>query len=281
MTEAYEREMAVAVAAAQVAGEAIRDLYDRSAAAAYEKNDGSPVTDADLAADRIIRDALTTAFPADAILTEEGTDDATRLGSSRVWIVDPIDGTQQFIDRTGEFDVLIALCVDGSAVVGVMLQPTTGQYLAASSGSGAWIGTGDARKQFRFSSWEDPIRLSTSIWLNMPAAQEGLSRVAKRLETAEPEVSPLGIIARHFASAERPHDVLIGLPTKPEQTMAWEWDFAAADVVVHEAGGAFTDAWGRRFRYNKPIPRNEAGVVLSVDPEIQERVLAAIRPELP
>jgi 3'-phosphoadenosine 5'-phosphosulfate (PAPS) 3'-phosphatase len=75
-------------------------------------------------------------------------------------------------------------------------------------------------------------------------------------------------------------DCLIGLPTEPGQTMAWEWDFAA-DIITNEAGGRFTDAWGRPFRYNKRIPRNIGGVVLSVDSVTHDRVTAAIRPELP
>ena len=115
----------------------------------------------------------------------------------------------------------------------------------------------------------------------MPQALPGLHAAAWRLGADEPEISPFGIIARHFAMPDRRHDALIGLPTSANQTMAWEWDFAAADAVVHAAGGAFTDAWGRRFRYNKPLPRNEGGVVLSVDPDTHARVLAAIRPELP
>lgn len=279
----YEAELKVAIAAAQAAGDAVRDLYERAAAAAYTKGDGSPVTDADLAADRIIREHLEKAFPDDAILTEEGADDQARLGAERIWIVDPIDGTQQFIDRSGEFDVLIALAVNGVPVVGVMLQPTTGWYLAARQGAGAWTGQGAEHEPFALSPApsDRPPRISTSIWLNMPHGLAGVQAAARRLGAEEPEVSVFGVIARHFAMPERRHDTLIGLPTRVDQTMAWEWDFATADVIVREAGGAFTDAWGRPFRYNKPLPRNEGGIVLSVDPRTHERVLAAIEPELP
>lgn len=282
-TDRFAVELDVAVSAARAAGEAIRDLYERSAASTYTKADGSPVTDADLAADRIIRETISAAFPDDAILTEEGADDPTRLGVARIWVVDPIDGTQQFVNRTGEFDVLIALVADGAPVVGVMLQPTTGRYLAAVHRGGAWAGEGETRAPVRFTPAPDgqPPRLSTSIWLNMPAAEPGLRAAAQRLGACDPEVSPYGIIVRHVLPPESRFDVLIGLPTRPDQTMAWEWDFAAADVIVHEAGGAFTDAWGRRFRYNKPVPRNEGGVVLSVDPATHQQVLAAIAPELP
>lgn len=282
-TGRYASELAVAVAAARMAGETIRDLYERSAAATYTKSDGSPVTDADLAADRIIRETVSTTFPGDAFLTEEGADDASRLSEQRIWIVDPIDGTQQFVDRTGEFDVLIALVVDGVPAVAVMLQPTTGRFLAAEAGAGAWAGRGDHQERFRFApvGQEQTPRLLTSIWLNMPAAALGLERTASRLGSVVPETSPYGMVARHYLPPDNRFDALVGLPTRIDQTMAWEWDFAAADLVVHEAGGAFTDVWGRRFRYNKPVPRNEGGVLMSVDPETHARILAALAPELP
>ncbi|MEZ4624270.1 MAG: inositol monophosphatase family protein [Thermomicrobiales bacterium] len=80
-------------------------------------------------------------FPGDALLTEEGVDDVASA-NRRVWIVDPIDSTQQFIDRTGEFDVVIALAVDGKPVVGVLYQPTEDQTLIL-VGGGAWVRRGD------------------------------------------------------------------------------------------------------------------------------------------
>jgi len=280
--DTFQDELRVAISAARSAGGAVRDLYERNAAAAFTKSDGSPVTEADLAADRIIRETILDAFPGDAILTEEGTDDCARLAAERVWIVDPIDGTQQFVDRTGEFDVLIALVVNGAPVLGVMLQPTTSRFLAAQVGSGAWIGNGTLQEPLTFppAPPDTSPRLATSIWLNLPDAMPGLRATARRIGSDDPEITPYGIIVRHVTSATRTFDSLIGLPTRAKQTMAWEWDFAAADVIAHEAGGAFTDAWGARFRYNKPVPRNVGGVVLSADGRTHERVLAAIRPEL-
>ena len=279
----FSNELRVAIGAAHAAGDSIRDLYNRAVSETYVKPDGSPVTDADLASDRIIRDILTSAFPDDAILTEEGVDDETRLAADRVWIVDPIDGTQQFVSRTGEFDVLISLISLGEPVVGVLLQPTTGVYLAAAAGRGAILGDGEAERQFSFDRVpeERSPRLETSFWLNVPDSLPGLGQIAERLGTSAPDISVCGIVPRHFIPPMNRHDVLIGLPTKPGQTMAWEWDFAAADIVVREAGGAFTDAWGNRFIYNKRLPRNIGGIVMSVDPNTHQRVIDAMAPELP
>lgn len=282
MTASYEREVHVAAAAAKEAGAAIRDLYDRAAAAIYTKGDGSPVTDADLAADRMIRTALTAAFPDDAILTEEGADDQARLRASRCWIVDPIDGTQQFVDRTGEFEVLIALVVDHRPVVGVLYQPVTDTLLAAAADQGAWVERGDLRTSLRLMpvAPDSPPRLLTSNWFGAPDNLPLLRQVAAQLGGAEPAVTPLGVSARQFIPPTPTADVLIGLNTKPDLRMAWEWDFAAPDIIVHEAGGRFTDLSGHLHRYNKPVPRNYGGLLLSVDPVTHDRVLAALKPQI-
>lgn len=278
----WEQECAVAISAAREAGAAIRDLYDRAAAANYTKGDGSPVTDADLAADRIIRRHLTAAFPDDAILTEEGADNPNRLPISRCWVVDPIDGTQQFIERTGEFDVLIALVVDGLPVVGVLYQPTTDTLLAATTGSGAVIERDGERHPLRFCpvAADQTPRVMTSYWFGAPENLPALQRAATRLGSDSPAVSPLGVTVRRFLPPEKVADTLVGFYVNGRETMAWEWDFAAPEVVVREAGGLVTDVWGRRHRYNKLNPRNVGGIVLSVDPVTHQRVLEALSPEV-
>lgn len=278
----YLHELEVAIAAAQEAGELVLDLYEGAGTKEYVKADGSPVTDADLASDKLIRERLGAAFPGDAFLTEEGVDDPVRLSASRVWIVDPIDGTQQFVERTGEFDILIALAVDGAPVVGVALQPTTGNFVAAAAGSGAFSGRGSERKSLHFRSipaHEGP-RIVTSHWFGAPASMPLLNRVAARLGSPEPVMSRVGIYVRNFVHPVLEGDVLIGMEMEPERGLVWEWDIAVADVVVNEAGGRFTDLSGRRFTYNKPWPRHRGGFVLTPDPVTHRRVLAALAPEL-
>ena len=134
----YRADLDIALIAATRASETILQFYDARSAETYVKGDGSPVTDADLASDKVIREVIATAFPGDAFLTEEGASDETRLRNSRCWIVDPIDGTAQFIARTGRFDVLIALVVDGLPMVGVICHPPSGTILAAVKGRGTW-----------------------------------------------------------------------------------------------------------------------------------------------
>jgi len=278
----YARELTVAVDAAIAAGAAIRTFYEQSSAATYTKSDGSPVTDADLASDRIIRERLAEAFPADAILTEEGADEESRLTAKRVWIVDPIDGTQQFIDRTGEFDVLIALVVEQRPVVSVLYQPTEDRALVAAEGHGAWVQHHGSRifVRFRPVTRQQRPRIATSMWLGAPASLPALERVAARVNSPTPLVSKCGVTVRDLLPAVNRYDVMIGLDVTGKRSMAWEWDFVCSDLFVREAGGSFTDLWGRAHRYNKRNPRNCGGLLISVDPTIHNRVLAALSPEI-
>jgi 3'(2'),5'-bisphosphate nucleotidase len=269
----YQEELTTAAAAAREAGAVVRDLYDRSAATAHLKGDGSPVTDADLASDRIIRDRLMRAFPADGILTEESGDDTARLQAKRCWLVDPLDGTKQFIARTGEFDILIALVVDGRPVLGVAYHPTTGLLLSALAGQGAWIEQDGQRRPLRFHPATTPPRLATSIWFGAPATLPLLTRVAGQLDTAPPDVLPIGIYARNFAPPDHRYAALIGMHC----FLGAEWDFAASDLIIHEAGGRMTDIAGQLHRYNKPDVQNQNGVVVSVDPATHDRIIEALQ----
>ena len=257
------------------------------------------MTDADLASDRIIRAQIATTYPSDALLTEEGADDQARLTAERVWIVDPIDGTQQFIDRTGQFDVLIALVVGGRPVVCVMLQPTTGLYLAATQGGGAIAGFSGTAEQSPalLAQPPDVPNISTSIWMGAPESEPHLATFAGRLGLGSPEVNQTGLIARGHLDPDLPilnrrsdrREILafpqpihgfLGIPMRGDGSMAWEWDYACADLVINEAGGRFTDWHGEYFTYNKPRPRNSGGLVIANFPDLHARMLDAIAPEI-
>jgi 3'-phosphoadenosine 5'-phosphosulfate (PAPS) 3'-phosphatase len=281
----YARELEVAKQAARAAGTVVMEFYTAQSAQTYVKKDGSAVTDADLAADRIIRSMILDAFPNDALLTEEGADEETRLENPRVWIVDPIDGTNQFVERTGEFDILIALIVDGRPVVSVTYQPTEDMLLSAVTGQGATIeqhGNGRPLELISLPQ-DDPPRLMTSIWLGYPENYPFFERMAVRLAAPAPKVSQSGISLRRIMPGTQDADAVIGYKigeTIDDQTFAWEWDFAAPDLIIHEAGGAMTDLEGHTHRYNKRVPRNERGVIFSVDPTTNRRVVDAIALEI-
>jgi 3'-phosphoadenosine 5'-phosphosulfate (PAPS) 3'-phosphatase len=298
MSSPYQEELEFAIKVVNKASVEIRRLYEDRSAATYIKDDHSPVTDADLASDRIIRESLAERYPADAVLTEEGIDDESRLAVQRCWIADPIDGTQQFVDRTGQFDVLLALVVDGRPVVSVISQPATGLYLAAEAGQGAFGGFvgSDIRMPVKLPSPDQPVRWGTTIWLGSPDTLPYLERVAARAAIEPPVTTTTGVIPRQYmepghplltgtgsavaSPPDSPLHAFVGLPLLGDGSSAWEWDFVAADLIVHEAGGRFTDARGRLHRYNRRRPRNEGGLIIANTPELHERLVDGFAPEM-
>jgi 3'-phosphoadenosine 5'-phosphosulfate (PAPS) 3'-phosphatase len=273
----FPAELAAAIAAATTAGAVVHEFYEAANAKTYGKVDGSPVTDADLAADKIIREVLAQHFPDDPILTEEGQDDERRLTSSRCWIADPVDGTEQFIQRTGEFDVLVAFVLDGRPVAVAGYQPATGVLVTATASGGAWVrqNCGEPRR-IAFDPVGNRLRLATSKWFGAPENAAIIQAVADALGTGSEPPAVTGFSPRMFLSP-RALDVMIGVRPGEEQDMASEWDFAVADLVFHEAGGMVTDLTGQRFRYNKPAPRNIGGLIAAVDQATHARVADALR----
>lgn len=255
----------------------VKAYYDSAVAATYSKRDGSPVTDADIAADRAIREVLARRPPDEPILTEEGQDNATRLDCTRCWIVDPIDGTEQFILRTGEFDVLVALVEYGRPIVAAGYQPTTGTLVTATRGSGTWLRTGDApARQIRFEPTSGHPRLATSKWFGAPENAQILEVLSAELSASRAQSMMTGFTPRLFLPP-RPFDAMVGVRHGEDQFMAWEWDFAVADLVISEAGGKVTDLEGHAFQYNKADPRNTGGLIAAADPETHGLVVDALR----
>jgi 3'-phosphoadenosine 5'-phosphosulfate (PAPS) 3'-phosphatase len=277
-------ETEVAKAVVREAAASIMGFYERADAGVYLKSDESPVTDADLASDRIIRERIGERFPGDALLTEEGADDLARLNHRRVWIADPIDGTQQFVDRTGEFDVFLALVCEGRPVVGVSGHPPSGQLLWAVEGQGAWEEHHGETRPLRFAAPAER-RLATGRYHGAPGNLPFLTRVTRRAGLADPVVSTTGFQPRSFCPPEGDprYDLFVGLGRDVDgpNFSGGEWDFAAADLIVREAGGVFTDVRGRRLVYNKPEARNFGGILAATGPELHARVLAALAAELP
>lgn len=277
----FERELAVAIDASREAASVILGFYSSGSVETYTKGDGSPVTDADLASDALIRRVIGSAFPDDPLLTEEGAKDESRLGRSRCWIVDPIDGTAQFVAGTGRFDVMIALVVDGRPMVAASAHPVSGRIHAAVEGQGAWTYLGQQRDPFRIGSPPHPPRLVSSKWYGGSEHHAELERIAAAAGGTAPPVLEVGFQARAFDESERVYDAFIGLPPPSGVSIAQEWDLAAVDLIVHEAGGRFTDCWGRRHRYNKRSSGISGGILASASPDLHEALVTAIALEIP
>jgi 3'-phosphoadenosine 5'-phosphosulfate (PAPS) 3'-phosphatase len=276
----WGREHAVAVDAVRAAASAIRAFYEAANAGVYTKSDDSPVTDADLASDRILRNHLTAAFPDDAILTEEVEDDPARLGAERLWLADPLDGTQQFIDRTGAFDVFLALIVGGRPVVAATAHPPSGTILSAIVGQGAWYDIGDGPKPLRVPGLDagQPPRLSTNRYQTLPEDWPLLVEVAERAGFVPPS-SPRPSHPRAFfpETGGVEYEAFLGIGRGPNgATVGGEWDLAAPDLILHEAGGRFTDELGRTITYNKDDASIRHGIIAVIDPAFTARLASAL-----
>lgn len=275
------KELDVALAAAQAASKAILGFYTSRDAETYTKGDGSPVTDADFAADKVIREIIGTAFPDDALLTEEGAKDLTRIDNTRCWVVDPLDGTAQFVAGTDSFEVLIALVSDGRPVVAVSAHPPSGVIHAAVTGDGAWLIDEEGRHPWRLTPSQRPPRIVSSKWYRGHEGRELILKVAHELGAEDPPVLEIGFQPRAFDDRIRTYDVFVGLWPEGDESIAQEWDLAASDLIINEAGGRFTDMWGRNHQYNKRNTSISGGILTSADVAIHERVLAAFAAERP
>ena len=279
----YARELAVALDAARLAAAAILPFYNARNAETYTKGDGSPVTDADLASDRIITETISAAFPDDAILTEEGAKDQTRIENARCWIADPLDGTQQFVAGTDRFEVLLALTVDHRPVVAVSIHPPSGITHAAVAGEGAWRIEGDTLERWTIAAPQDPPRLAPSKWYRGrdEAGQATIARVAEEIGAVVEPVLEIGYQPMAFDETMRSYDAFMGLWPIASTGFAQEWDIAACDLITNEAGGRFTDMWGRLHHYNKVTTAISGGILASSSPELHEGLLAAFANERP
>ncbi len=268
-----DREHQVACQAARDAGRVILDFYGNPELVVETKPDTSPVTAADRAADALILDRLRTAFPGDAFLTEESPDDASRFGKKRVWIIDPLDGTRDFIAQTGDFSVHIGLCVDGEPVLGVVYQPVRQALYHARRGEGAFLDSSGTSSQIHTSTRQVPGELRVGISRLNP--DEGLGKCLAASGLA-PRAVAMGASVKHMALARGDLDAVLNL-SPAEQ----EWDTCAPEVILVEAGCMVSDGDGNPMRYNQEDLFRRRGSVASngLCHPLMIRVMAPCLPE--
>lgn len=251
------------VALAEAAGEAILAVYRSGDRAATAKGDGSPVTAADLAAHRCIVQGLARLTPDLPVVSEESEGGAVTARSGRWWLVDPLDGTLEFLARNGEFTVNIALVEDGRAVFGVVHAPVPGLSYWGGPGLGAFRreGTGAATAIRVAAGRRQPLRVVAS----KSHLDAGTAALIARL--GEVELVQAGSSLKFCRLAEGSADLY------PRLAPTCEWDTAAAQAVLEGAGGEVRDLQGRPLRYGKADPLNtffiasacaEAGAVAAV-----------------
>jgi myo-inositol-1(or 4)-monophosphatase len=240
-----QQALAVAIEAAHAAGRAIRGLYGRKIAIA-QKGESGPVTEADLASNTCISRILCQAFPDDGWLSEETADRPDRLARSRVWIVDPLDGTWEFTTGVPEFVVSIGLSVEGVAVLGVLYNPVTEETFSGLRGEGAWL------NGIPMAVSPTADLLSSTFCVSRTESGKGL---LKGLE-GRLNLQPRGSVAYKcgLVAAGRYEGVFTYNPRN-------EWDICAGVAIIEAAGGRVTDRQGKPYRFNQldPLKRPLAG----------------------
>jgi len=239
----------VAIRAALAAGEAIMRVYAEPFEV-IQKSDQTPVTEADLAAERVIVRMLTEAFPDIPIVSEEtAPEDGFKPPAARFWCVDPLDGTKEFVAKNGEFAVCIALIEDERSVLGVVHGPAQGVTYAA-------YGPGTATLR-RNGGAPEPISARAprpeGIVVIHSRSHENSRRLAEYFAD-----KPAPVLARNICGSALKFGVLAAGDADfyPRFGTTMEWDTAAGQAILEAAGGCVLDLDGGRLRYAKHDLKN-------------------------
>lgn len=219
----------------------------------WDKTPGDPVSEADLECDRFLRRELGLLLPAAGWLSEESIDDKARTGSDLLWLVDPIDGTRDFVRGRKGWAISVALVSAGRPLIGLLMAPARGEEWCGVAGQGATLNNKPitASQRREFSGSRVPID-------ELPEVDSDLVAVEK----------PNSIALRIAMVADDRADLVA--------TLRWgfEWDIAAATLIAREAGARVSDAFGKPLAYNKHDPRDFGVLVCS--PGIHAQAVARL-----
>ncbi|SEF58505.1 3'(2'),5'-bisphosphate nucleotidase CysQ [Bosea lathyri] len=208
-----------------------------TAARTWSKSGGSPVTEADIGVDTFLRIRLSVLMPEAAWLSEETVDDELRLSRRFVWVVDPIDGTRAFMNGSPDWAVCVALLDEGKPILGVVHAPACNATYTALLGGGAQ---------------RNGVTIAASLKTSLAAARiagpKPMLDALARLETFEPTEKIPSLALRLVRIADGTIDAGLVSPD------ARDWDIAAADLVLSEAGGTLTGGTGQPVIYNRETP---------------------------
>jgi myo-inositol-1(or 4)-monophosphatase len=244
------------------AGVIIEEVRRSGMEVAHKRGDQGPVTRADREADALLKTDLLKLLPA-AWLSEETADDRARLTAERVWIVDPLDGTKDFVAGIPEYSVAVALVERGEPVLGVVHNPATMQTVWAVRGEGAYVGQGGGGRGKG----------------NRATVSEGNRLLASRSETKRGEfepfraswdVVPVGSIEWKLAMVAMGQGA-VTVSRGPKH----EWDVCAGALLVREAGGLVSEALGGPLAYNRARPK-VAGILAGA-PQAHRRLLVQVK----
>lgn len=271
----FEREIEIATRLARAAGAILLAHYNSPFLVEQKVNalqEIEEVTAADREANDLIVRHLATEFPADGILAEESADTERRLEKDRVWLIDPMDGTKNFIQRDGDFAVQIGLAVNGESVAGVVYQPVRDVLYRAARGSGSWIeAERQSAERMTVSAQTDPkeMVLASSRSHRSPRMERVVQSFGFRNEVRRGSVGvKIGLIT------ERQADLYLHLSPSTKQ-----WDTCGPQIILEEASGRLTDLFGNPLRYNGVRIDNRNGIV-ATNGAAHEMVIENLKPLL-
>lgn len=226
-------------------------------------HDRSPVSDADIAVNNFLRARLGALSPQAGWLSEETDDDLPGRAMAYAWIVDPIDGTRAYISGRADWTISVALVEEGRPLVAALYAPVTDEMFLGLAGSGATL---------------NGERISASAGPMLTAAKlAGPKRYLDRLASLAPDTLPQPkVFSLALRLARVAHGMLDAAFAGPG---SHDWDLAAADLLVHEAGGALTDLTGRPLRYNQPHVVH--GALIAAGPARHATLIDLVRGRLP
>ena len=255
----WEDDLLLAHRLADAADEITRARFGAADLAVHGKADATPVSDADTAAEDAIRRILHRERPADAVLGEESG--ASGDGERR-WVIDPIDGTENYVRGIPVWATLIGLLHQGQVVTGLVSAPALGRRWWAASGSGAWTGTSlDARRACQVSRVSRLADASLSYSMLSTWSQAGRLGQFLELDRQVRRSRGFGDFWSHMLVAQGAVDI------SAECTVSL-WDIAALQVIMTEAGGAFTDLDGRAAP--------DGGSAICANPVLHEQGMAVL-----
>ena len=249
----YESELTATLDTIKLAAKIISDGFLSASINVDRKEDGTLVTNIDKKVDAFIRESLQKKFPEYGFLTEESVDDLSRISKEFVWIIDPIDGTEEFVKRQYEFVINIALCRHHEIVLAAIMEPISKEIYYAVKGEGAYLLKDDVKERIHVSNKEKDLTCLTSPFHMCLEEKEYLKKHEDKFKSIE--YRGAAYKACLIASGQADVSYRVSPNTK-------EWDTAAPQLLIEEAGGVFLDKYKRKITYNRKEVRNLDGFIM-------------------
>lgn len=250
-----QKELEVALKAIKEASKVVMEIYHDDFTINL-KSDNSEVTNADISSEKIIRNHLINNFPEYSILSEETTDSLDRLNNDYCFIVDPLDGTKDFVNKTDNFAINIALAYKNEIVLGVISVPCKKLIYYAIKGQGAYKIDNDNIEKIHVSKNVDKLTMVTSKFFSKGNSKYENNKLINKMVS-------IGSSYKACLIAEGQADICI-----KEDPYTKEWDTAPSEIILKEAGGIMTNLFGEFIKYNKKDVYNHDGFIIANSNEV-------------